>query len=495
MLATSKEKRVGPGVTQRGNRIERDGQCNATRARTVEIQPLRRGSTIALALFCVPDVGPDLKGPTMTTSKELRERRAALATEQRALVDLAESEDRAMTAEENEKFERIEGDIVDMRSRIDRMEATELREAEFAGEVRGDAGAGRGSDEGRGRVAFGRDEPDTDARRAYDAAFRSFLRYGANRLTPDERRALQPGYQTIDGSDVDDEASRRALAVGTDSAGGYAVAEGFANRLEVTRLAWSGMRKSRATIMTTGNGAEFPIPTMNDTGNEGELLGENSAAAAADPTFGEIRMLSYMYSSKVVLVSRQMLQDSAFDVEGFLADALGVRLGRKTNDDFTNGDNSSKPQGVINAASALTAASATAITHDELLELKHAVDPAYRENAQWMFLDSTLLLLKKLKDSQGRPLWQAGIAVGEPDTIDGDSYIVNQKMPAATTGLKSVVYGDFSKYIIRDVGAPILLRLEERYAEKLQVGFLAFQRHDGRILDAGTDPLKTLTMG
>jgi HK97 family phage major capsid protein len=128
------------------------------------------------------------------------------------------------------------------------------------------------------------------------------------------------------------------------------------------------------------------------------------------------------------------------------------------------------------------------------------VDPAYRENGMFMFNDTTLKILKKIKvaqfsgDTGGWPLWRPGLQVGEPDTIDGDGYIVNQQV-ASGSGQKAIVYGDLSKYIIRDVRDVTLVRLNERYAELGVVAFLAFSRHDGELLNAGTNPVKYLTMG
>jgi HK97 family phage major capsid protein len=126
--------------------------------------------------------------------------------------------------------------------------------------------------------------------------------------------------------------------------------------------------------------------------------------------------------------------------------------------------------------------------------LKHSVNRAYRQNAEWMFNDNTLLAIKKLTDSNNRPLWSPGIAAGEPDRFDGDRYVVNDDMPDMAASAKPILYGDFSNYFIRDVLGIQLLRLSERYADYLQVGFIAFSRHDGLLADAGTNPVKHLLM-
>lgn len=185
------------------------------------------------------------------------------------------------------------------------------------------------------------------------------------------------------------------------------------------------------------------------------------------------------------------MQDSFFDMGGFLGSALGERLGRIQNRHATTGTGSSQPNGVVTASTAgVTLASSSAVTHDELLDLKHSVDPAYRMQAEWMFADSTLKALKKLKDSQNRPLWLPGIAVREPDTLDGDRFVVNQHMSGMEASAKSILYGDFSKYIMREVLNISLIRMVERYADYHQVGFVAIMRFDGELIDAGTNPIK-----
>ena len=148
-------------------------------------------------------------------------------------------------------------------------------------------------------------------------------------------------------------------------------------------------------------------------------------------------------------------------------------------------------RGVVTMAPVgVTAASEAAITDIELVDLVHSVDPAYRGQAEFMFNDQTLRELKKLRDAEGRPLWLPGIAVREPDTILGYRYVINTHMPVMEPGAKSVLFGDFSKYYIRDVMDITLVRLDEVYAEYGQVAFLAFSRHDGALLDAGTNPIR-----
>lgn len=281
---------------------------------------------------------------------------------------------------------------------------------------------------------------------------------------------------------------KAAQAVGTGAAGGFLVPQGFAGEIERALKSFGGVRAA-ARLFPTSQGNDIPWPTYDDTANVGELLAENTAAAAQDVTFGQITLKAYKYSSKVVLVALELLQDSAFDINALLADILAERIGRITNTHFTTGDNTAKPQGIVTAAGSGKVGATgqtTSITYDDVVDLEHSVDPAYRiqPGTGWMFADSTLKALKKLKDSQNRPLWLPGLAVREPDTILSYPYTVNQDVAVMAASAKSIIFGNFKKYIVRDVMDITLLRLVERYAEFGQVGFIAFSRHDGRAVQA-----------
>ena len=189
------------------------------------------------------------------------------------------------------------------------------------------------------------------------------------------------------------------------------------------------------------------------------------------------------------------MQDTAFDLSGFLTRVFGERFARMVNTHCTAGDGVSKPSGVMTEATlGVTAASATEFTADELMDLEHSVDRAYRRNARFMMSDDALRVVKKLKDGAGRYLWLASPADGEPDTILGHAYTINQDVPAIAPSAKSILFGDFSKYYIRRIAGARVLRLVERYADYNQIAFVAFQRWDGALIDAGTHPVKYLAM-
>jgi len=287
-------------------------------------------------------------------------------------------------------------------------------------------------------------------------------------------------------------------AQSTTTTGGYTVADEMMRSLEVALLQFGGIR-SVATVLRTDTGGPLPIPTTNDTSNKGALVAENTTQTELEMTFGQVVLDAYKYTSKYILASVEFLQDSSINVNQFMGEALANRIGRITSDDFTTGNGSSKPNGVVNAAASGVTGVADPPTHDNLQDLIHSIDPAYRGNARFMFNDTTFKSIKKIKvlqysgDTTGMPLWQPGLTLGAPDTILGYSYVINQSMASPGSSAKKILFGDFSKYLIRDVKTFTLLRLDELFAQLQQVAFLAFSRHDGDLLDAGTNPVKYMS--
>lgn len=409
----------------------------------------------------------------MATSLELRERRARLANEMRSLVERAEAEDRDLSAEEQEQFARIDTEQEALRSRIERQERLESTPAEDT----------------QGRI----EQPETEQRTEQDTsaleqrAFAGWLRNGMAGLDQESR-----DYMARRQAEMTTE--MRAQSVGSDTAGGFFVPDTFRQSVESAMKFYGGMRNSGAFIFSTDTGADLAIPTDDDTGNTGAILGENSQVGQQDVAIGQRVLRAYMYSSKLVLVSFQLLQDSAFPIDSWLSDKLGERIGRITNTHFTTGDGASRPNGIVtDAVSGVTAAAQAAVTFDELIDLEHSVDRAYRQRGRWMMHDLTLRELKQMKDGEGRYLWLPGATTNSPDSILGYPFTVNNDMPQMATGNKSILFGDFSKFYIRDVRGLTLLRLTERYADSLQVGFLAFSRHDAKLIDAGQNPVKCIT--
>lgn len=282
----------------------------------------------------------------------------------------------------------------------------------------------------------------------------------------------------------------RALSAQTGSFGAFTIPEGFVNSLETAMLAFGGMRQV-AEIIRTDSGNTIPYPTANDTTNTGEVIAESTEVSAADPSFGAVNLYAHKYSSKLIKVPVELMEDSAFNIPAILGGMLGERIGRITNTHFTTGDGAAKPRGITTMSTlGKTTAGGSAITMNEVIDLIDSLDAAYLPGASFMFNRSTLTLLRKLVDGQGQYLWTRGTQAGEPDLLWGYPYTLNGDMPAATTGLKSMLFGQLNKYKIREVRGIRLRRLVERYAEVDQEGFVAFARYDGALIDAGVAPVK-----
>lgn len=437
---------------------------------------------------------------TIDHIKEMRlERRNLQSQGEQVLKDIAaarKANDETREKELGETFTRIHSDVRRLDQDIDRAETqhdAEKRDTEIEQRI-----------ERKGkqpeRVIAGRQDADGDeAPEELDdeeraAAVReanlAYLRHGFSGMTPEQRSIYQGRFQSLSAAE---QGEVRAMGVGSDTAGGFLVAPEFENRIVEAMQAFGGMRRARTFQFTTATGAELSIPTDNDVSNTGELLGEGDTATPQDVTVGQVKLGAYTYSSKLVKVHVSLLQDSAFDIEAWLANKLGMRLGRISNTHFTTGDGAAKPEGVVTGSTQGkqgATGQSTSITIDDVYALKHSVDPDYREGAEWMFSDNTLLKFKQLQDGEGRPLWQSGVAVGEPNTIDGDPYVINQDVADMAASAKSVLYGAFPNYYIRTVRGVTLVRFGERYMDALQVGFLAFSRLDGVLVDAGTNPIK-----
>ncbi len=450
---------------------------------------------------------------------ELKQQRAKLVADLRELND-GMIERSGETPEEKEKFEKMETDIRSLETIITREERVlELENDLAAKEARKSNGNGNGVDKWDGILYpqnGGRTLSPHEMERRKVLAVQGWLMWDKpslhDQITDEHRNAAKyfkfdlqhkeialpigKDYRAIKRSFNQEQRAGLTL---TANEGGYTVAEGFSNSLEVSMLAFGGMRQV-STVRRTSTGADLPWPTMNDTTNKGVILNEaTTIGASVDPAFSTVIFKAFKYSSKPILISSELLQDSAFDLAAEIGSALGTRIGRIQNDHFTTGGGTTLPLGVVVASGeGEEGASSTAVTADELINLEHSVDPAYRANARFMFNDAILAALRLLKFSIGTDqvgyIWQPSMQAGNPDRILGYPYTINQSMTSAITQAEKIVlFGDFSKYVIRDVAEIRLRRLDERYADTDQVGFVAFMRSDGNLLDAGTDPIKHLT--
>lgn len=412
--------------------------------------------------------------------KELREKQAKILADARAMLDSIKDDTPEAEAKEIEaKYDRAMADYDDLEKKVQREEALAAREAKL------------NEPDPRRPNGDNRQVPGTGEQEKVDLkeTFRRWVQFGTEDLSVAERHAMAQLRANVT-------PEMRAQSTST-TAGGYLIPEGFLPEVEKALKMWGPMMDPGVTrIITTASGNPMPWPTVDDTSNTGALLTENTQDSEQDVTFGQKQLDAYTYTSKIVRVSLQLLQDSGFSIDTLLVDLFGERLGRINNSHLTTGTGSNQPNGIVTASSlGKTAASASAIVADELFDLLHSVDPSYRAspNFRWMFNDNTLKAIRKLKDGNGNYIWQMGdIRTGAPTTLLDKPYVINQAMADISTGTKPIVVGDFSKYIVRVVRDFTMLRLVERYADYLQVGFIAFNRIDGEL--SNTAAVKHLIM-
>lgn len=338
----------------------------------------------------------------------------------------------------------------------------------------------------------GRDSKECRSERHLAAAQRFGINPASDKLVIDlldtnQFRAVQHQFRNSHRSLLE----QRALSAHEGTSGGFMIGSTLVSAMEINMLAYGGVEQV-ADVLSTETGEEINWPTADDTSNEGSMIGENpSSPSETEPTFANVRWAAYEFSSDLVKVPVRLLEDAPGDFASQLGAMLGERLGRATNRKFTSGTGASQPKGVVTAATlGKTAASATAIISNELIQLQHALDPAYRNGASWMMHDNIVLAIRLLKDSNGQYMWQPGLQEGTPDRLLTRPVTINQHMDSAVAASnKTVLFGQFTKYKVRRVRQVVILRLNERFAETRQVGFIGFVRADGNLLDAGTAPI------
>ena len=393
----------------------------------------------------------------MKTLRELKTEKGRLFNQLNDVYNVAKQESRNLSSDELQKADKLIEAMNELDRQIRNLEAFAARKSEF---------------ENTPAVA----EVKTSKQSRSDV-FNKYLRYGMQELNREERYLLRgTNPQTT-----------------ADSAGGYTIPEGWTGELDWAKQ-FVGEVESVARVFSTATGNTLPIPKVNDTAVDAALQTEGSATTVADMTFGNTDLSAYTYST-LVKVSKQLLQDEEVNLIGYLTELLGQRIARATNAALTTGDGSSKPNGIITAATVgKTASSATAITHEELIDLYYSVDPAYRmgTSCYYMMNDAVHAAVRKLGLTAAENYNPITFANDGTMFILGKEVKINQDMVSSiATGNKTVLFGDFSGYAVRVAGGINVLRMDERYADELNVGFIAYKRVDGDLISAGA-PLKVL---
>ena len=389
------------------------------------------------------------------TILELREKRAKAWEAAKAFLDSHRKENGILSAEDDAAYTKMEQEITDLGKEIERLERQEALDAELNRPVN--------------KPLTGKPGGRADADDAEDKTGRASDDYRKNFWNAMRSKVPMPNVTN-------------ALQVGTDSEGGYLVPDEYERTL-VEALEEENIFRQMAKVIKTSSG-DRKIPVVASKGTA-SWIDEEGAYPESDDSFGQVSIGAYKLGT-MIKVSEELLNDSVFDLQSYISREFARRIGAKEEEAFFTGDGKGKPLGVLaatgGAETGVTAASATAVTADELMDLYYSLKSPYRKKAVWVLNDSTIKAIRKLKDNNGQYLWQPSLTAGAPDMILGRPIKTSAYMPAIAAGAKTIAFGDFSYYWIADRQGRSFKRLNELFAATGQVGFLASQRVDGKMI-------------
>ena len=382
----------------------------------------------------------------MDTILELREKRKNIWESAKAFLDTVRDENGLVSAENTERYEKMENDVVQLGKEIERLERQQAMDAILSKPtsqpIIEQPGNGTQIEKLKGRAS-----------QAYAQAFWNSIRH--------------KGFIDV----------QNALSVGTDSDGGYLVPEEYEKTL-VDKLQEENFFRKLGTVIHTSGDRKIPVVTGH---GEASWMEENGLYPDSQDTFGQQSIGAYKLGT-AIRVSEELLNDSAFDVETYIANEFARRIGTKEEEAFLIGDGKSKPTGVFGSAELGVTAGMTSITFDDVIDLYHSLRTPYRKKDAWILNDSTVKTLRKLKDNNGNYIWQPSVTVGTPDTILNRPCYSSSFAPELAAGKRPLIFGDFSYYWIADREYRSFKRLNELYAANGQIGFLASQRVDGLLM-------------
>lgn len=395
----------------------------------------------------------------MSKILELREKRAKAWETAKAFLDAKRGTDGLISAEDIATYEKLEAEVVNLGKEIDRLERQQSIDLELSKPVNSPI-TSKPSPNGEFKTG-----------RAADEYKKAFWRAMRNKNSFDVQNALQ---------------------IGTDSEGGYLVPDEFERTL-VQSLEEENIFRQLAKVITTASG-DKKIPVVATKGTA-SWVDEEGAIPESDDGFGQVSIGAYKLAT-MIKVSEELLNDSVFNLESYIAKEFARRIGAKEEEAFFVGDGTGKPTGIFNATGGatlgVTAASATAITVDEVMDLFYSLKSPYRKNAVFIMNDATVKAIRKLKDGNGQYLWQPSITAGQPDTILNRPVKTSAYVPTIVAAAKAIAFGDFGYYWVADRQGRAFQRLNELFAATGQVGFKATQRVDGKLILA--EAIKVLQM-
>ena len=390
----------------------------------------------------------------MSKILELREKRAKAWDAAKQFLDAKRGADGMLSEEDTAAYDKMEQDVMNLGKEIERLERQAAIDAELSKATSTPL-------TGKPGAKMGKDETEKTGRASdeYKGSFWNAMRVKAP--MPSVLNALQEG---------------------TDSEGGYLVPDEFERTL-VEALEEENVFRTLAHVIRTSSG-DRKIPVVASKGSA-SWVDEEGAYQESDDAFSQVSIGAYKLGT-MIKVSEELLADSVFDLEAYISKEFARRIGAREEESFFNGDGKGKPLGILAAAGGaevgVTAASATAITADEVIDLFYSLKAPYRKNAVWVLNDATVKQIRKLKDTTGQYLWQPSLVAGTPDTILGRPVKTSAFMPVAAAGAKTIAFGDFKYYWIADRQGRTFKKLSELYAANGQVGFMGTQRVDGKLI-------------
>ncbi len=382
---------------------------------------------------------------------ELREKRAKLWETTKAFLDSRRNENGLLSAEDTATYTKMEEDVMNLGKEIERLERQAVIDLELSKPTSSPISNKPGQ----------KDEEEKTGRASneYKKAFWNAM------------RMKNPNNQIYN-----------SLSIGEDSEGGYLAPDEFERTLITTLEEENIFRKLAKVIKTSSGDRKIPVVV---TKGSAAWLDEGEDFEESDSVFGQTSIGAYKLGT-MIKVSDELLNDSVFSIESYIATEFARRIGAKEEEAFLVGDGDGKPTGIFNATAGgelgVTAASATAITADEIIDLVYSLKAPYRKNAVFIMNDVTVKAIRKLKDGQGQYLWQPSLTAGTPDTLLNRPVLTSAYAPLIAAGANTIAFGDFGYYWIADRQGRSFKRLNELFATSGQVGFLGSQRVDGKLI-------------
>ena len=377
------------------------------------------------------------------TIKEMIEKRAKVWETAKNFVDTHENENGVLSAEDNVTYGRMEQEIEDLTAAIDRQQRAEAREAEFSKPVNMPL---------TGRPAMQKpDEKTGRASNAYKEDFGAHLR----------------GKRLV----------HNVLSEGVQADGGYLVPEEFERQI-VMGLDEANVVRGLAKVITTSAERKIPVAATHSTA---AWTAENGAYTPSDPHFDQ-KTIDAFKLTDLVKVSIELLQDSMFDLESYIAAEFARAFGIAEEEAFCVGTGTGQPTGIFTANGGQVGVDNATLSADELISLVYALKSPYRRNAKFLMNEKTVSTIRKFKDGNGVYLWQPSLQAGEPDKLLGYDLYTSPYVPEAVSGAYAVAFGDFKNYWIADRSGRTVQRLNELYSTNGQVGFVATERVDGKVI-------------